>query len=320
MRVSTVTRIAIGLAALGVGLLVYLVDRQPEQTYFLYRIGVTHALYEGASPVFGSLGQNLPAFLHVFAFALITGGILACGKRGSLIVVLSWFATDAAFEVGQRFPAWAERLIPRWFDSLPVLESARALLPRRDVRPAGRDRHGDRRSGGLFHLTGDGGTEATMTQSNLGGTRKGLRFASLSIAILIGLASIIATGGGGGGGGGTSSTGGTGSGARHRGGAPRRWTGRRLRSHLRVRDQGVPHPRVRNDVQDRSSSFNRPTPRVTRSICSPTAMRISCLGSRGMSRRVGTRRSGWKWRKSKPKANTNNARSWRSSCRAGRSI
>ena len=122
---TSATRIAIGLAALGVGLLVYLFDRRPEHTYFLFRIGVTHNLYEGATPVFGLLSQNLPAFLHVFALILITGGILGCGKKGSWIVTLSWFATDAAFEVGQRFPAWAEHLIPRWFDTLPILESAR---------------------------------------------------------------------------------------------------------------------------------------------------------------------------------------------------
>ena len=134
MRVSSVTRIVIGMTALSVGLLVYLADRRPEQTYFLHRIGVTHALYGGIPSFFGSLGQNLPAFLHVFAFALITGGILACGKRGSLIVVLGWFATDVVFELGQRFPAWSDVLVPRWFDSFPSGERAR-LLSRRDVRP-----------------------------------------------------------------------------------------------------------------------------------------------------------------------------------------
>jgi hypothetical protein len=107
---------------------VYLADRRPEQTYFLYRIGVTHALHGGTSALFGSLGQNLPAFLHVFAFALITGGILACGKRGSLIVVLVWLATDVVFELGQRFPEWADVLVPRWVESLPVLENASSFF------------------------------------------------------------------------------------------------------------------------------------------------------------------------------------------------
>ncbi len=125
---TSATRIAIGLAAVGVGVLVYLVDRRPEDTYFLFRIGVTHTPFAGAAPVFGFLSQNLPAFLHVFAFILITGGILACRKKGALIVALSWSLTDAVFELGQRFPASAEIFIPQWFDTLPVLESARSYF------------------------------------------------------------------------------------------------------------------------------------------------------------------------------------------------
>jgi hypothetical protein len=107
---------------------VYLADRRPEQTYFLHQIGVTHTLDGGSSSLFGSLGQNLPAFLHVCAFALLTGGILACGKRGSLFVVLGWLATDVVFELGQRFPGWADIVVPQWFDSLPILENVRAFF------------------------------------------------------------------------------------------------------------------------------------------------------------------------------------------------
>ena len=125
MRPINATRILIGAGALIIGLLLYLTDRPPDQTYFLVRLGLTNSLYQDhvVRPLFGLLGGNLPAFLHVFAFILITGGILACGKKGSLIIALSWFATDAAFELGQRFPAWAERLVPRWFDSMPVLDA-----------------------------------------------------------------------------------------------------------------------------------------------------------------------------------------------------
>jgi hypothetical protein len=128
MRSASTTRIVIGLAALGIGLLVYLIDRRPDQTYFLLRLGMAHGVRESAPPVFGLLGQNLPAFLHVFAFILITGGILGCGIKGSMLVAVGWFLTDAAFELGQRFPATAELLIPGWFDTLPVLESSRTFF------------------------------------------------------------------------------------------------------------------------------------------------------------------------------------------------
>jgi hypothetical protein len=125
MRRIIVTRILIGTTALVVGLFLYLSDRPPEQTYFLFRLGPTSSLYHAIPPLFGPLGENLPAFLHVFAFSLITGGVLACGRKGSLIVSICWLATDAAFELGQRFPSWAERSIPRWFDSIPILDTSR---------------------------------------------------------------------------------------------------------------------------------------------------------------------------------------------------
>jgi hypothetical protein len=86
---------------------------------------LTSSLHHIVPPLFGHLGGNLPAFLHVFALVLITGGILACARKGSLIVAVSWFATDAAFELGQKFPAWAERLVPRWFDAIPILDATR---------------------------------------------------------------------------------------------------------------------------------------------------------------------------------------------------
>ena len=125
MHPINATRILVGAGALVLGLLVYLIDRPPDQTYLLFRLGLTSSLYQVVPPVFGHLGGNLPAFLHVFAFILITGGILASGRKGSFVVAMCWFVTDVAFELGQKFPSWAERLVPRWFDSIPLLDATR---------------------------------------------------------------------------------------------------------------------------------------------------------------------------------------------------
>lgn len=125
MRPINTTQILIGVGALVMGLLLYLTDRPPDETYFLVRLGLTNSLYHIVPPVFGALGWNLPAFLHVFAFILITAGILGCRHVGSVMVTVSWLLTEWAFELGQKFPAWTEALVPRWFDSIPVLEAAR---------------------------------------------------------------------------------------------------------------------------------------------------------------------------------------------------
>jgi hypothetical protein len=128
MRPVNITQVLIGGAALAVGLFVYLMARSPEQVYFLSRLGVPDSIYRSLPPLFGSLGGSLPSFLHVFAFILMTGGILGCRKTGSLVVALSWLITECAFEIGQKFPNWSEALVPRWFDSFPILDNTRSFF------------------------------------------------------------------------------------------------------------------------------------------------------------------------------------------------
>jgi hypothetical protein len=54
---------------------------------------------------------------------LITAGLIYCQKRGYLIVCLSWFLLDCAFELGQKYNAWSSRIIPDWFAGIPFLEN-----------------------------------------------------------------------------------------------------------------------------------------------------------------------------------------------------
>lgn len=116
-------QILVGLIALFVGLTVYLVDRPPEQTYFIYKIDSAISLHYVLPTLFGPLGKILPAFVHVFSFALLTAGILACNKRGCVIACIVWLSVDVAFELGQKFGVWTSNLVPRWFEGIPLLEN-----------------------------------------------------------------------------------------------------------------------------------------------------------------------------------------------------
>lgn len=118
------TQILIGVATLLLGSLVYLVDRPPDQTYFLYFSKIEISLHSSLPELFGYLGNILPAFAHVFSFILITAGIIACGKRGYLAVCLSWLIVDWTFELGQKYSDLAVKLIPDWFASIPILEAS----------------------------------------------------------------------------------------------------------------------------------------------------------------------------------------------------
>lgn len=115
-------QILIGGLALGVGIALYVLDRSPAQTYFVpYAI----SLFSTTPSVFGRLGNYLPTFLHVFAFCLITSGILSYRKRRVLIVCLFWLFIDGAFEIGQH-PSVSEiiiPMIPSLFFDIPVLDN-----------------------------------------------------------------------------------------------------------------------------------------------------------------------------------------------------
>ena len=93
-------QIMIGMAALSIGLMVYLYDRHPDSVLILQMIGITTAFRE-ASHLFGPINGQLPAFIHVFAFALLTTGLIGCRSRGALLVCLFWLVVNVLFELGQ---------------------------------------------------------------------------------------------------------------------------------------------------------------------------------------------------------------------------
>ncbi len=112
--------IGIALAALGLGALVYVLDRPPGLTALPQHL----TLFKPTITVFGSLGQMLPAFVHVFAFSLLTMALIDGGRRVAILVCGGWFLVDSAFELGQ-YPAVATalgRFVPSWFEHLPILE------------------------------------------------------------------------------------------------------------------------------------------------------------------------------------------------------
>ena len=128
MRITTLNKInwvqiSIGVVGLVVGSLIYLIDRPPDQTYFIYSSPINISLSNIIPTLFASIGNSLPAFIHVFSFILITAGLIFCNKRGYLIICLSWFLVDCAFELGQKFNTWSSSIIPNWFTGIPFLEN-----------------------------------------------------------------------------------------------------------------------------------------------------------------------------------------------------
>jgi hypothetical protein len=121
MRSVNKIQILIGVTALLVGSLVYLIDRPPDQTYFVHTSSINISLHTALPNLFGLIGNSLPAFIHVFSFVLLTAGFVSYRKRGYLIICLCWFLVDCAFELGQKFSSWSLKMIPDWFAGIPLL-------------------------------------------------------------------------------------------------------------------------------------------------------------------------------------------------------
>ena len=120
-----IRQILIGLTVLLLGTLIYLTDRPPEHTYFIYKSFVNISLHNTLPNLFGFIGNSLPSFIHVFSFILITAGLLHCQKRGSLIICACWFLTDVIFELGQKFKALSSTMVPEWFSGILFLENSK---------------------------------------------------------------------------------------------------------------------------------------------------------------------------------------------------
>ena len=121
-------QVLFGLAALFVGSSVYLVDRPPDQTYFLYGSDTWISLYHVLPNLCGIFGGTLPAFIHIFAFILISAGIASSGRKGCLVVCVSWFFVDCAFELGQKYSALSLSITPDWFAGIPYLEACESFF------------------------------------------------------------------------------------------------------------------------------------------------------------------------------------------------
>lgn len=96
-----------------IGGLVYLSDRASKPVVLITSFTGDPTRFDWFPSLFGALSGVAPDFLHVFAFSLITVGVL--GRRPGIFgpVCLFWFMTDTLFELGQHVPDLALALIPQ---------------------------------------------------------------------------------------------------------------------------------------------------------------------------------------------------------------
>jgi hypothetical protein len=112
-----------GIFVLSIGILYYCYFRSAEYTYFKNFLGSYPHPKSILPPFILTIGNSLPAFIHVFAFTLITASLLASQKRGYVIICFAWFFMEVLFELGQRFGNLIIPVIPDWFSDFLFLEN-----------------------------------------------------------------------------------------------------------------------------------------------------------------------------------------------------
>jgi hypothetical protein len=117
-----IPQILVGLGALSLGALVYLFERSPESYGFGVFVRDSLGFISPHRMLFGILANNLPSFAHVFAFSLMTAGLLGTRRKGNLLICLLWFLIDTVFEIGQGLKPISLAIIPEWFEihTLPI--------------------------------------------------------------------------------------------------------------------------------------------------------------------------------------------------------
>ena len=117
MKNRALTQSCLAVAALITGVLVYVLDRPAGSTRFLPE---SVEIANAGGGYFGALGANLPSFLHVYAFILLTAVVLRPGKRGLFMLCIAWFCIDLVFELQQ----YAAQCCADTFANTPLLFAA----------------------------------------------------------------------------------------------------------------------------------------------------------------------------------------------------
>lgn len=102
------------------GVSIYVLDRQAEYTYLIPK---WLSLYDQSNNLFGTMGNHLPTFIHVYVFILLTAIATAPSTTKNFIICLTWFLIDSLFEFAQitLIAQWIEKIIPDWLIDIPLL-------------------------------------------------------------------------------------------------------------------------------------------------------------------------------------------------------
>lgn len=114
-------RFILGILALFIGSLVYLLDRPADSVLLISK---SISLFDNHALLFGAIGQHLPTFSHPFAFILITAALMNSVKQSAYFsICFIWLVIDSVFEIAQNetINQYLATYIPPLFTDLPLM-------------------------------------------------------------------------------------------------------------------------------------------------------------------------------------------------------
>ncbi len=123
------SQIAIGVASLATGLLVYLLARPSGSVWFLpppFHFDIP------LSPLIRRASGPIPTFTHALAFSLLSAGVIASSRLSGAVICVAWCLLESAFEIGQRadISPWITSHLPAWFDHVWLLANTSRFFAR----------------------------------------------------------------------------------------------------------------------------------------------------------------------------------------------
>ena len=112
------------------GILVYMVDRPPDRTYFIEKSHFFTSFYGRIPNLFGRLGNIIPEFVHVFAFILLTASLFPNDRKKYIPICCFWCVVDGLFEYGQKFGDTISRFVPGFLNGIPYFENTAGYFKR----------------------------------------------------------------------------------------------------------------------------------------------------------------------------------------------
>lgn len=118
-------QLLVGGTALIIGLVFYLIARPPGQLYIFGSCTIPISFSSALPRPITIIADSFPAFIHVFAFSLLTAAFLPISRKRGLFICVSWYLVNCIFELGQKYKELSSSLVPNFFADIPFLDNAR---------------------------------------------------------------------------------------------------------------------------------------------------------------------------------------------------